>query len=141
MTLTQWDPFRTLRRRGDLLDDFVRDFFARGEPDAMAPLADVAESDGEVTVKMAVPGVAKEDIRISVDNDVLEVHGETRKETEEKHKNYSRQEIRYGAFRRAITLPAAVDVERAAAQLKDGMLVITMPKSKVAKGHQIAIAA
>lgn len=140
-SLVRWDPFRALRRPDDTFDAFVREFFARGESEMIEPLADVAESNGEVTVKMAIPGVDKEEIHISVDNGVLDVHGETRKETEEKKKDYYRQEIRYGSFRRAITLPAAVDVDKADAKLKDGILTITMPKSKATKGHQIKIAA
>jgi HSP20 family protein len=130
-----------LRRRDDAFDEFVRGFFARGESEIIEPSADVAESNGEVTVKMAIPGVDKEQIHISVDDGVLDVHGETRKETEEKKKNYYRQEIRYGAFRRTVTLPTAVDVDKANAKLKDGILTITMPKSKAPKGHQIKIAA
>ncbi len=141
MMLTHWDPFRALRRREETIDDLFREFFARSESEVIEPLADVAESDAEVTVKMAIPGVDKDQIQISVDNGMLDVHGETRKESEEKKKNYYRQEIRYGAFRRAVTLPAAVDVDKAAATLKDGMLTITMPKSKAAKGHHIKIAA
>ncbi len=138
--LTQWDPFRALRRRDDAFDELLREFFARGGSEVMEPSADVAESNGDVTVKMAIPGVDKNDLHISVDNGVLDVHGETRKETEEKKKNYHRQEIRYGAFRRAVSLPAAVDVDKANAKMKDGMLTITLPKSKTPKGHEIKIA-
>lgn len=139
--LTHWDPFRALRRRDDTFDELFRDFFTRGESEIIEPSADVAESNGDVTIKMAIPGVDKDQIHISVDNGVLDVHGETRKETEEKKKNYYRQEIRYGAFRRAITLPTAVDVDKANANMKDGMLIITLPKSKTPKGHEIKIGA
>lgn len=139
--LTHSDPFRALRRRDDAFDELFREFFARGESEIIEPSADVAESNGEVTVKMAIPGVEKDQIHISVDNGVLDVRGETRKETEEKKKNYYRQEIRYGAFRRAITLPTAVDTDKANAKMKDGMLTITLPKSKTPKGHEIKIAA
>jgi len=138
-SLTHWDPFRALRRR-DEFDDFFRDFFARGESDVIEPAADVSESNGEVTVKMAVPGVEKEKIQISFDDGVLDVHGETRKESKEEKKNYYRQEIRYGAFRRCVSLPVSVDVDKANASLANGMLTITMPKSKAPKGHQIKIA-
>jgi HSP20 family protein len=139
-SLAHWDPFRAFRRRDEAFDDFFREFFARGDSEMIEPAADVAESNGEVTVKMAVPGVDKEQIQISVANGVLDVHGETRKETEEKKQNYYRQEIRYGAFRRAVALPTAVDLDKASAALKNGILTITMPKSKAAKGHQIKVA-
>ena len=139
-SLVHWDPFRALRRRDDAFDDLFREFFARTESDIIEPAADIAESDREVTVKMAVPGVDKDQIKISVENGMLDVHGETRKETEEKKKNYHRREIRFGAFRRAVTLPTPVDVDKATAKLKDGILTITMPKSKAATGHEIKIA-
>jgi HSP20 family protein len=61
------------------------------------------------------------------------VRGETRKETEEKKKDYHRQEIRYGAFQRTVSLPAEVDAAKAAAELKDGILRITLPKAAHAK--------
>ena len=137
-SLTHWDPFRALRRREEF-DDFFRNFFTRSESDVIEPAADVSESNGEITVKMAVPGVEKEKIQISVDDGMLDVHGETRKETKEEKKNYYRQEIRYGAFRRCVPLPVAVDVDKANASFSDGMLTITMPKSKAPKGHQITI--
>jgi HSP20 family protein len=139
--VTHWDPFRGLRRRDEAFDEFVREFFTRGQSEIIEPSADVAESNGDVTVKMAIPGVEKDQIHISVDNGVLDVHGETRKETEEKKKNYHRQEIHYGAFRRTISLPTAVDVDKANATMKDGMLTITLPKSETPKGHEIKIAA
>jgi len=138
-SLTHWDPFRALRRREEF-DDFFRDFLGHSESDVIQPAADVSESNGEVTVKMAVPGVEKDKIQISVDDGLLDVHGETRKETKEEKKNYYRQEIRYGAFRRRVPLPVAVDVDKARANLTNGMLTITMPKSTTPKGHQIKIA-
>jgi HSP20 family protein len=71
---------------------------------------------------MVVPGVDKDQRDISVTDNTLRVRGETRKEPEEKKKNYYRQEARYGAFERAVRLPAEVDAAKAAADLKNGML-------------------
>jgi HSP20 family protein len=139
MALTLWDPFRGLRRREDLFEDLFRDVFGRGEPALMEPPAEVAESEDEVTVKMAVPGVEKDQLQISVSDSMLSVRGETRKETEEKKKNYYRQEIRYGAFQRAVGLPAEVDADKAKADLKNGMLTVTLPKAKQAKARQIKV--
>lgn len=140
--LTNWNPFRALERREDVFEDLMRDFFGRGEGgDTLVPPVEVAESDGELTVKMAVPGVEKDKITISVDDHTLSVRGESRKESEEKKKNYYRQEIRYGSFARTVRLPAEVDAAKAAADLKNGMLSIRLPKTKNPKAQQIKITA
>jgi HSP20 family protein len=139
-SLAHWDPFRALRRRDETLEDFVRDFFGRTEGDALEPPVELGETEAEVTVKMVVPGVEKDQLDISVDDHVLRVKGETKKESEEKKKNYYRQEIRYGAFERAVRLPSEVDHEHAKADLKNGMLTVTLPKSKASKSKQIKVA-
>jgi HSP20 family protein len=142
MALVHWDPFRSLRRREDLFEDVFRDFLRRpeGNGGAIEPAADVSETENEITVKLEMPGVEKEHLAVSVTDDVLTVRGETRKETEEKKKNFYRQEIRYGAFERALGLPAEVDAARVTAELKNGMLRITLPKSKQPKAHQVKVA-
>lgn len=138
-SLVRWDPFRALRRRDDVFEDLFREVFGPGEQELMEPAAEVAESDGEVTVKMAIPGVEKEQIQISVDDRTLTVRGEVKKETEEKKKNFYRQEIRYGSFQRALSLPCEVDGAKAKADLKNGMLKIVMPKSQQPKAQKISV--
>ena len=142
MSLIRWEPFRA-RRREDPFEDFFRDFFRRPileEPEVIEPAAEVAESDGEVTVKMEVPGVEKDQLQLTVADDRLTVRGEMRKESEEKRKNYNRQEIRYGAFQRSVPLPMEVDAAKANAKLKNGMLEITLPKTKQPKAQEIKVA-
>src|SRR5512143_1178163 len=139
-SLTTWDPFRRLHRRDDVFEDFVRDVFGRTEGGAVEPPVEVAESDNDITVKMLVPGVEKDQLQVAIDEDVLTVRGEMRKEQEEKKKNYYRQEIQYGAFQRAVRLPAEVEGAKATADLKNGALKITLPKSKQPKAQQIKVA-
>jgi HSP20 family protein len=138
-SLTTWEPFRKLRGRHDLFEDLVRDVFGRDDG-MLEPPVEVAETDKDVTVKMLVPGVDKDQLQVAVDEDVLTVRGEVRKEQEEKKKNYYRQEIRYGAFQRAVQLPSEVDGAKAAAELKNGALTITLPKSAQPKAKQIKVA-
>jgi HSP20 family protein len=141
MALMHWDPFRAVRRREEMGDDFFRDFFrSAGEIGTLEPAAEVSETDGEVTVKLEVPGVEKEQVSVSVADDVLTVRGEVRKEKEEKKKNFYRQEIRYGSIERVLKLPAEVDGDRAAAELKNGVLKVTIPKSKQPRAHQVKVA-
>ena len=139
--LPPWRPLHSLARR-DMFEDFFRDFLGtrEGEAGPLEPAAEVSESDGDVTVKLEVPGVEKDQLHVSVTEDEVTVHGETRKETEEKKKNYYRQEIRYGAFQRSIPLPVEVDAAKATAELKNGMLKVTLPKSKHPKAQEIKVA-
>jgi HSP20 family protein len=143
MSLIRWEPFRALRRRDEAFDELFRDFFRRPileDGEALEPAVEMAESDGEVTVKMQVPGVEKDQLHLTVADDRLTVRGETRKESEEKRKNYYSQEIRYGAFQRSVPLPAEVDAAKAIAGLKNGVLKVTLPKSKQPKAQEIKVA-
>jgi HSP20 family protein len=143
MSLIRWEPFRALRRRDDVFDDLFREAFRRPiseEGEVVEPAVDVAESDGEVIVKMEVPGVEKDQLHLTVSDDRLTVRGETRKESEEKRKNYYRQEIHYGAFQRSVPLPVEVDAAKAHAELKNGMLKVALPKSKQPKAQEIEVA-
>jgi HSP20 family protein len=135
---------RALRSVGDdMFDDLFREMFRRPmfEPgDQLEPAVDVAESDGEVVVKVEVPGVEKEQLHLTVADDHLTVRGETRKESTEKRKNYYRQEIRSGSFQRTVPLPVEVDAAKAHAELKNGVLKIALPKSKQPKAQEIKVA-
>jgi HSP20 family protein len=139
--LSRWRPMRSLSRRDDLFEDLFREVFGTPETGVglLEPAAEVAESDGDVIVKLEVPGVAKDQLHVSVAEDEVTVRGETRKETEEKKKNYYRQEIRYGAFERTVELPADVDPTKASAELKDGILKITLPKAAQAKARRVDV--
>ena len=145
MSLIRWEPFRALRRRDDMFDEFFRDVFRRplfedAAPEVLEPAVEVAESDGEVTVKMEVPGVEKDQLQLTVADDSLTVRGDVRKESEEKRKNYYRQEIRYGAFERSVPLPVEVDGAKAHAELKNGVLRVALPKSKQPRAHEVKVA-
>jgi len=141
MSLIRWEPFRALRRRDEAFEDLFRDFFRRADmaDETMEPAVDVSESNGEVTVKCSVPGVDKDGLSVAVNHDMLTVRGEIRRESEEKKKNYYRQELRYGSFQRVVPLPVEVDAAKATAELKDGILKVTLPKSKEAKTSEIKV--
>lgn len=138
--ITRWDPFRALRRGDDLFEEMFREVFQRGAGEAMQPPTEVAESEREVTVKVLVPGVPKEQLQITVHDDVVSVRGEIKEEAEEKKKSYYRREIRYGAFQRNIELPCDVDSAKATAKLEHGVLTITLPKATAPKAKTIEIA-
>jgi HSP20 family protein len=142
MALIHWDPFRAVRRRDDVFEDFFRDLVRGREEngESIVPAADVSETDGEVVVTMAVPGVEKDQLKLSVADDALTVRGEMRKESEEKRKSFYSREIRYGAFQRTVPLPVEVDPAKAVAELKSGMLTVKLPKSNQPKAREIKVA-
>lgn len=138
--LTRWDPFRALRSRDDVfdLDDLVRDVFGRSG-NALEPAIEVSESEGEVVVKASVPGIDKDQLQVSIQDDQLTIRGEVRKEEEKKGKNVYRQEIRYGLVQRAVPLPVEVDGDKAKAELKNGMLTVHIPKSAKPRSRGVQV--
>jgi HSP20 family protein len=107
---------------------------------APSPSVDVLDRDDEVVVKAEIPGVRKEDVELSVTDNTLTISGETQHEEKEEKENYSRREIRRGAFSRTVTLPAAVDTDKATAKFEDGMLVVSMPKLTKTSRKRVEIA-
>ena len=105
------------------------------------PRLDVSETKDAVVVKAELPGVDPNDIALSLENGVLALTGEKEEEKEDKDKRYHRVERSYGAFARALRLPAAVDPSKVTATFKDGVLTVTLPKAAEAKGTTIPIKA
>lgn len=103
------------------------------------PSVDIAETESEIVVKADVPGVSRDDIDITVDNNQLIISGEKKHETEEKEKNYYRMERRYGSFRRVFALPSTADTDKIKAGYDKGVLTVTIPKAEVAKGRKVEI--
>jgi HSP20 family protein len=106
---------------------------------AMVPALDLSESNSSIEVRMDIPGMTAKDIDIQVSGNVLTVSGTREEEKLEKAKTFHRIERRYGDFSRSITLPCAVDEDKVAAEYRDGVLSIKLPKSEVAKAHKINV--
>lgn len=143
MALIRWEPAEGLASLRHELDRLFDDFFARGPfrhgERGWEPAVEVADTKDAVVVKAQVPGMSKDNIQVNITEDTLTLQGEMKEEEKKEEKNYSRREFRYGAFARAIALPAAVQADKATAQLKDGVLEITIPKNEQAKGKEIPI--
>jgi HSP20 family protein len=107
--------------------------------DVSVPKLDVIDRDSEVVVKAELPGVKKEDVEISISGDVLTLKGETKREEKEEKGDFYRCEISQGSFWRTVTLPAEVNEAGAKAQLRDGMLEVTLPKAEKAKKRPIKV--
>jgi HSP20 family protein len=104
-----------------------------------APAVDIIDEKDHLRVRVDLPGMKKEEIEVSVNNDTLTITGEKKEEKEIKERDYVRSERYYGAFHRSFTLPAGVDPQKVNAGYKDGVLEITLPKREDAKPKQIKV--
>jgi len=106
---------------------------------AWSPAVDIAEHDDQYVVKMELPGVSKEEVKITLESNILTVRGEKKQEKETKKENYHRIERSYGSFQRSFTLPTTVKNDKIDASFKDGILNIKLPKAEEAKPKQIEV--
>lgn len=145
--LTRWEPARemiTLREAMDRLfdDAFTRPLSLFGNAGGWSSLAiDMYQTDNEVVVKAALPGIKPDEVQINVIGDVLNLKGEVKQKEEVKDKTYHLREQRWGAFERSITLPADVVADKAKAEFEHGILTITLPKAEAAKPKVISVKA
>ena len=137
-------PFGGFFPRG-FFDDMLGNFLTEAGNGQMAEIMnaamDVAETDQSFEVKMDLPGVCADQVDIQIDNNTLTVRGQRIKETEEKNqeKQYHRVERYSGSFSRSVVLPNSINEEETAAEFKDGVLRIVIPKAENAKPRKIAI--
>ncbi|MFO7594387.1 MAG: Hsp20/alpha crystallin family protein [Pseudomonadota bacterium] len=107
--------------------------------DIKSPGVDIIERDNEVIVKAEVPGVAKEDLDVSVTDNSVTIKGCTSHEETEEKGDYYRSEIRRGSFSRTVALPSSVNSDKAKATFKDGILELTIPKVEKSKRKSVTI--
>lgn len=98
------------------------------------PKVDIIDRDKEIIVKAELPGVAKEDIELSITDNTVTIKATTSHEEKEEKGNYFRSEIRRGSFSRTVALPGDIDADKARANFNDGILKLTMPKLE--KSHR-----
>ena len=103
------------------------------------PLVDITEDDAEYLIKAELPEVKKEDVAVKVENGVLTLSGERKSITEEKNVRFHRVERAYGRFSRCFSVPDDADETKVAAEYKDGLLKVHLPKSEKAKPRTIAV--
>ncbi len=146
MSLMRWEPFRDT-------DEFFRRAWPgasgrlsralQGATDSEAehwtPSADISESDQEFLVRAELPGVGKDDVRITVEQGTITIAGERRVEKEDKGTRHHRVESFHGTFSRSFALPDSVDVDAIRADSRDGVLQVHLPKKAVEKARPVEI--
>ena len=150
MTLVKWNPARELlnveREFNKLFNTFNNRFgFDEStmneelENAVWSPLTDISENKDQYILKMDLPGVSKENLKLNFHDGELIISGERKQEKEDKDSKYHRIERTYGKYYRSFTLPQTIQADKINAEFKDGQLTITVPKSEEAKPKELEI--
>jgi HSP20 family protein len=141
MSLIKWSPYRNLISLPDEIDRFFNGFGLdlNVSDSVWSPTVDISETENQYEVNAEIPGLKKEDIKLSVEDNVLTLSGERKVEKETDKKNYHRIERAYGKFERSFRLPKEVDAENIKANYKNGVLTVQLPKTEAVKPKEIAV--
>ena len=131
------DPFRSMREEMNrMMSAFSMpqmSWWSGSTEGALALRVDIAETDNEIEVTAELPGVPEKDVDVTLEDDMLRIRAEKKSEAEKGEKNWRVVERSYGAFERAIRVPAGIDPEKVNAQFENGVLTVTLPKPPSAK--------
>jgi len=131
--LEVWDPFASLTELHNEVNRLA------GFRAGYTPAVDVVVDKDNVVAKADLPGLTKDDVTVTLEDNYLTIKGEKKNETEHQEGDYFVSERVYGSFARTIELPVPVDAKKIEAHFKDGVLRVTLPKSEEAKPKQIDI--
>ena len=141
-TRRPFEPLASLRRLNAVLDEA----FGNGQQEegstitsAWYPACDVFEDKEAVKIVAELPGVRPEDVKISLENNLLTIRGEKKQQAEESSERVHRYERSYGVFERSFALPSMVDADKIQAGYSHGVLTVTVPKAERARPREIAI--
>jgi len=128
MTLIKIEPMREFETLHDKIQRYFDDFSNSGfnMNENFYPRIDISENKNSINVTAEIPGVKKENIKILLQDNILTIEGEKKKENEQKENNYFRSERMFGSFKRSFTLPKEVDSESVEAKFENGMLHVQM---------------
>ena len=146
MAPVRWDPFRELEEVSDRLNRmFTRPAMrTSNNKETMivadwTPSVDISETEGEYQIKVEIPDVKKEDVKVTLEDGVLTIQGQRKQEKEETGTKYHRIERSYGSFARTFSLPDVIETDKVKAEFKDGVLNLYLPKSEKAKPKAIEV--
>ena len=125
----------------DVFDSIFNDTFFSDRMVARVPAANISETEDHYHVELAAPGLKKEDFKISLDRNVLNISVERENENKDMQKNFSKREYSYNSFSRSFTLPETADQANISAEYVDGVLKLNVAKKEEAKiqSREIAV--
>ncbi len=138
MTLMRLNPVKEFENLTSNLQRYFEDFptFGLNAEENILPRMDIMEDEKSVNMELEIPGMNKKDIKISVEDKVLKIEGEKKREEEKQGKNYYRAERLFGKFERSFVLPDTIDTNKIDAEFIDGVLKINLHKTEVKKIEQ-----
>ena len=146
--LTRWEPAREMMTLREAMDRLFDDAFTSpfsvmrdGGSNWSSPAIDMYQTDNDIVVKAAMPGIKADEVQINVIGDILTIQGEVKHEEEKNDKSWHIREQRWGAFERSVRLPTGVVADKAKADFDNGILTITLPKSEEMKPKTINVKA
>ena len=146
MSIIKYDPFRELRSLQDEMNRLFMTNLSHGSNQegftsgAWSPNVDIFENKDTLVLEAEFPGMSREDIDLSIENNVITLSGSRKFEKKDEGDNYHRVERSYGSFTRSFTLPQTVTAEGATADFTNGVLRVTLPKREETKARKIEIA-
>jgi HSP20 family protein len=143
-TLTRWNPFQEMEHLQKRMSSLLHRGGMDGEDENIAfpewaPLVDIAEDDKEYLIKVELPEVRKEDVKVTVESGTLTIAGERRSEQEQKNRKFHRVERQYGRFERNFNIPENALPGEVKAEFKDGLLRVHLAKSEQMRPKQVDI--
>jgi HSP20 family protein len=122
--LVRWNPYSELSRMRENIDRIFAPYWG--------PSVDVTETDGQISVSAEVPGIDPKDINLTISEDGLTISGEVKQDIDVDHQGYRHIERRFGSFHRSIPFPVSVKYDEAAAEYRNGILKVRVPKATAA---------
>lgn len=147
MTLLRWQSFEDMLRMQESINQIFRRHFDEMTPQGESqqscwtPAADIFDNEKDYLIRLELPGVLKEDIKIDYNENILSVTGERKPDPSLAQEKYHRMECLYGKFNRSFTLPQHIDADKIEGNLREGILSIRIPKSEKAQKKSIPVKA
>ena len=144
MSLIKWQPFGEMdeafnRLMPSLFSRFSRTASGNGGKFEWAPSADISETDQEYLIRAELPAVKKEDVKVTLDQGMITIHGERKEDKETKDEKFHRVESFRGAFSRSFSVPDNIDDKGIRAESKDGVLTVHLPKTKATAAKTVEV--
>ena len=136
MSLIKWQPWHEMFGE---VDDFFGNAPRRTIAKSFAPAVNISQTDTAIIAEMPLPGVDPAKVDITIENDVLTIHGKEEKTSEVDEQNYTRREWVSQSFYRSVALPVSVKSDSADAEYENGILKITIPKREDAKAKKVSV--
>jgi HSP20 family protein len=139
MSLIRWDPFGDVSTFVRLMPNPAANWPRLADEGNAArklewsPYSDISETDKEYIIRIDLPAVKKEDVKVTLDHGVIAISGERKLASEDKNEKFHRVESFYGSFERSFTLPENVNTDAVSCDSKDGILTVHIPKNAAKK--------